>query len=215
MIRRIAAIFLLSVVALILPASSTANNEPSVEGDCDIALEGFPTRHIQFSARTAPNGTTTGEVTVRDASSATSMEAEGGSQDPFFMKAQVDCMVVKGNKVLLTSTVTEASAERYVGGRLMLVAISNGDDGNSSSAGKVTWGFYRKGTRDWVATDSDRAADEVNPTAWVASDFEREDDEAIIKTPDADTTVTCTSFPLSGFTFKEEYYVTGTVRLRP
>jgi hypothetical protein len=217
MVRRLAAIFLLSICALTpLRTFATGNSEPSVEGNFEIAVEGVPTRQVEFNARTAANGTTTGEVTFRDIGTATRPESEGDAPEAFYLKARIDCLVVKDNKAILTGTVTEASAERYLDGRLVLVAVANGNDVNSPAAGKITWGFYRKTNRDWVATDSDRSPDEVNPAAWMASDFERIEDEGKVMTSDNNATVTCSSFPVSVYSFKDdEYYVNATVRLRP
>lgn len=216
MLKSFLAIFLLAATAVTqFPSSQAAGNEPSVEGSFDISLEGVPTKHVEFNARTAANGTTTGEVTFRDAGTARAAEAEGNTDPAFYLKARVDCLVVKDNKAILTGTITEASSERHIEGRLLLVAISNGSEEDAQSQGKITWGLYRKAQRDWLASDFDRAADEVNPTAWVASDSERDDDEAKVATSTSDATVGCHSFPLSSFTFKEEYYVNGTVRVRP
>lgn len=216
MLRRILTIFLLAAATVTQsPSSQAASNEPSVEGSFDISLEGQPTRHVEFNARTAANGTTTGEVTFRDAGAAKAAEADGDTVEAFYVKARVDCLVVKGNKAILTGTVIDASLDRYINGRLVLVALSNEKEPDSQSPGKITWGLYRKTNRDWTASDFDRAADEVNPAAWMASDYERDDDEAKVATSSSDASVGCNSFPLSAFTFKEDYYVNGTVRVRP
>ena len=214
MVRRLAAIlFLLGFTLTLLPKSTSATTGPFVEGNCEISFEGLRTQRIQFNARTAPNGETTGEVTFGDVNQKTKPQGDGDSREALFLKAQVECLFVRDNKAVITSTVTEASAERYVGGRLIIVAVVDHNDSNSLSPGKVTWGFYKKGTRDWLATDSERDADEVSPLAWVASDFERPEDEGVVATSTRDLTVSCSTFPMSALSFNEQYHATGNIRL--
>lgn len=195
-------------------SAATESVECSTEGSFEITSEGTPTRRIEFNARIASNGTITGQVTLRDVAVATNTNSEGDSPEPFYLTAQVDCLVIKENKALLTGTVTEASSERYMGGRLLLVAVHTGDAGNSPSADRLTWGFYRSLTRDWLAKDSERDDDHVDPIAWIASDSERIEDELKVMS-EKNAAVGCDSFPLSVFSVTEENHARGEVKVRP
>jgi hypothetical protein len=195
---------LLLLSILILPVAGVADGEgPSAQGSFQISLENGQSRDIQFDARVATDGSTTGEITFRDEglggppSKATEDVDAGEVSSPFYAKATCDCLIVKGVEAALSGTVTESSRKNYVGRRVVIV-VQDGDSLTPPLRDKLSFGFYRTPPSVVGATDGERP-DEQSPTTWVATDAERPDDTGII--PQKSQEVSCTSFPISSFDF--------------
>jgi hypothetical protein len=215
-VRRISTIILLALWAatFALASSSVAMAfERSVEGSFEVSIQGVPTRRIEFNAQIGSNGAITGQMSLRDVAVGAAADSEAGAPEPFYLTARVDCLVIKDNNTFLTGTVTEASQERYLGGRLVMVAVDNVDVRNSPSADNLTWGFFRSLNRDWLAKDSERADDEPSPGAWIASDSERSDDEQKVISAEK-ATLGCDSMPASTLSITDENHATGSVKVR-
>lgn len=197
-------VLLLLLFILICSQVTVAESDgPGASGNFQISMENGLSRHIQFEARVATDGSTTGEIAFRDSAAVvsngrtTSEEDPGQAQPSFYAKATCDCLVVNGVEAVLGGTVTESSDENFIGRRVLL-AVQDGDSFTPRLRDKVTFGFYRTTSKNWVPTDGERSADEAAP-AWVATDAERPDDSGTLSHKSEE--ITCNSFPLTSHSF--------------
>jgi hypothetical protein len=200
------------------PSLSTAVNEgPKANGSFDISLNG-PSRHIEFSVTSLPDGVVVGETTFQDnaepaeKSSDKSTENSESSTKPLFLRARFECFMVKENKAVMRGTIMEASTERYIGRQLLLAVQDKGEEPNPRTPDRLTWGIYKSPVKDWVSSDSERP-DEPGPISWFATDAERSEDEGV--STDTSEVVGCRKFPLSAITFAETKHGRGDIRVRP
>jgi hypothetical protein len=190
---------------------------PSVSGTFQFAAESGPTRNIEFVARLGADGTTTGEATFRDTVPA---QSGGSATEPnpadraFSLKAELDCLVIQGNKAVVSGTVSASSLERYVGSRLLLVAQDGNNEANPSGKDRLTWGIYRTIQKDWLPKDSERTDEPETATAWIAKDAERPEDEGAF-TDNTDHIVGCRTFPFSSFSFVDPKHGHGIIQVHP
>lgn len=196
------AVFFLSIT---LPALTSADTEEGVsaKGTFKISIENGQSREVQFDARIAMDGNTTGEITFHDTGAVVTTPKTAEDSDasaavtPFYVKATCDCLVVQGVEAALSGTVLESSRKNFVGRRVVLV-VQDGDSLTPPLRDKLTFGFYGKPLNVLGASDSERP-DEQGPTTWVATDAERSDDTGVMLQKNQE--VTCTSFPISSFNF--------------
>jgi hypothetical protein len=210
-------IFLFTVVliGLALPISSVAEGDgPSASGSYQILVDNSTSRDITFNASSAGDGSTTGEITFRDISTASSaklvVQQQPGEDPTFFVKAKCDCLKINGVEAVLSGTVTESSRESYIGRRVVLV-VQDGDRLTPALRDKLTWGFYRSTAKNWVATDAERP-DETPAATWVARDAERPEDTGQISQKSDE--VNCESFPISSYSFSGAKYGRGKIEVR-
>ena len=215
MFRRISRFVLLTLTTVSFALPYSAATEPvecSTEGSFEITSEGIPTRRIEFNAWMAASGAISGEITIQDDAAAAVANTEAEASPPFFIKAEINCLTIKGNRALLSGNVTDASVERYIGGQLVLLAVD--EDGDiSQKRDRLTWRFHKPRPKDWLATDSERGDDQINPIAWMARDSERDDDEGKVISVSNDT-VRCESPLLSSSSFSDENHARGNVKVR-
>ena len=210
------AILLLLFVFTIPQTVVSGGNPSTVDGSFQIVSDDGPTRHIEFHVARNIDGSVIGDTTFRDDPSTNNqkenIEAEGSSQ-PFYLKANFDCLVINKNNAVMSGAITEASSPRYLGRRVLVVAQDNGGSTDPARTDRLTWGIYYTERKDWYASDSERPPDEVGPLAWIATDSEREDDQGILS--NKETVIGCQSFPLSSFAFVGKKQGRGNVRVRP
>ena len=190
---------------------------PSAKGKFEIrAVDGSPARDIEFSAQTNGDGSLIGEAVFKDTLTTEGSAGEastGTGEKPLYLKADLDCLVVKSNKAIMSGSITHSSLEPYLGRRILLVAQDNGGSEDPRARDKVTWGVYRLLTNNWPAKDAERSDEEISPLTWISTDAERPEDEG---TPfEKNEVVGCQTFPLSSFSFLDTAQGRGTVRIRP
>jgi hypothetical protein len=200
------------------PTSAIGSDTPGsiVDGTFQIDLDEGPTRHIEFHATRSSDGTVSGETIFRDDPVSSSQKQNDGAPDssqPFFFKADFDCLVINKNKAIMSGAITDSSSPRYVGRRVLVIAQDNGGATDSSKTDRLTWGVYHSDKKWWVPSDSERPAGEISQQSWIATDSERPDDEGILS--DKEQVVGCQSFPLSSFSFFNVKQGHGSVRVRP
>ena len=200
-----ASVLLLVLFTLTLPEVTVADGDgQAANGSFQISLENGQSRDIQFDARVATDGNTTGEITFRDAGAVltnpkqTADGEESEALPPFFAKATCDCLVVNGVEAVLSGTVTESSRKSFIGRRVLLVA-QDGDRFTPPLRDKLTYGFYKTVAYGLGATDGERSEDQQTVPDWIATDAERPDDVGVLSKKNEE--VTCTSFPISSFAF--------------
>jgi hypothetical protein len=192
---------------------------PSAIGKFEILNDDGPTRLLQFSALATKDGQTFGEVVFQDAVGTHTPKIDNSSdfssdaQKQFFLRAKVDCLVVKDNRAVMSGNVTESSFERYIGRRFLVVTQDNGDGLIPAQRDKISYGIYRPTIKNWYATDEERPEEGVGPLSWLATDLERPEDEGRISSKDE--TVGCQTFSLSSFSFVDAKHGRGSVQVRP
>ena len=199
-------IFVIFVLSIMLPVLTVADTEgESASGTFRISIGNGPSRDVQFEARKATGGNTTGEITFRDngvvvttpPKTKTSDDSEVSPEvSPFYVKATCDCLVVQGVEAALGGTITESSRKNLVG-RTVVLVVQDGDSLTPPLRDKLTFGFYGK-PLSVDATDVERP-DEQGPGTWVATDAERSEDMGVSLKKNQE--ITCTSFPISSFNF--------------
>jgi hypothetical protein len=187
----------------------------SVDGSFRIYSHEDIDRYIEFHATRSVDGLVSGETIFRDEAVATSKvtENEPRESQPFFFKANVDCLVIDKGTAVMSGAITDSSSRPYIGRRVLVVAQDNGGTEDQSKKDRFTWGIYRSDTHLWVATDSERSPDEFSQLTWIASDSERQDDAGVVS--NREQMIGCQSFPVSSFSFVNPNQGKGTVRVRP
>ena len=212
-----ASLIALFLIGLILPSVIAGDEEmPSAVGHYQISISDEPTRTIDFNARLERDGSTAGEMAFQDSGSAPGSKATSDvdSQDasrPFFLKANFDCLTVNGNSAVMSGNVTQASLERYLGRRVLLVVQDNGHGVEPAKRDKLTWGLYRVAADNPLTTDFERTDDQGGIT-WLATDAERDDDTGMPSQKSEE--IGCHSFPLSAFSFINGREGRGNIQVR-
>ena len=212
----ISLVVLISFVPALAFVSKTEG--PSVVGNFQFVSEkkGI-TRHIEFQATRSYDGSVGGEVTFRDDRPVdvdkSSEHSANDSGQPFFFKANFDCLVVNANKAIMSGAITESSSQLYIGRRVLVVAEDNGGAKNPARKDRLTWGVYRAERKQWATSDAERPDDQSDQLSWIASDSERAEDAGVRS--DEDHIIGCQSFPLSSFSFFSGDDIHGTVLVRP
>lgn len=196
---------LVMVCAVALPAASAGNSGPSASGDFEFFLEDGVARTVEFNARIHNNGATKGEMTFTDPA--------GSEGSAISVKASFDCMVIHGNKAVMSGAINEATVPEIVGNRVLLVVEDNGEGIGAASTDKLTWGVYRTPNRNWFPSDFEIPGDMGFLINWIATDAERTDDAGI---PARQSEVIgCQSFPLSSYAFTNVNHGQGNIQVRP
>jgi hypothetical protein len=204
--KKFAFISLLSVILIsysLAPRTVAETEGRSANGIFKVSVGNGVSRDIRFDARMALDGRTTGEITFRDdgvlpTNARATADVEGSEAPPFYARALCDCLVIKGVEAVLGGTIIESSHKNWVGRRVVLM-VQDGDSLDPPLRDKLTFGFYRKNTKSWVASDAERPDEQGPAPTWVATDSEREDDTGVLSVKAED--VTCQSFPISSFSF--------------
>jgi hypothetical protein len=194
--------------------ASTIDDGPSARGKFEILpLEGIRSRSIEFHAETTADGRTIGEAIYQDNSQANPQSsADTARENPLYLRADLDCLMVKANKAIMGGSITQSNVDNYLGRRFLIVVQDNGATENPLKHDKLTWGVYRTGSKPWIATDAERP-DETGPLSWMATDAERPEDPGAF--PDNTDVVGCKTFPVSSFSFLDIAHSRGSVRVKP
>jgi hypothetical protein len=213
-----ASLIAILLVGLFLPSVVAVDEEmPSAIGHYQISMSDEPTKTIDFKARLDRDGSTAGEMAFQDTPrpSDPKPSGEAGTEDaarPFFLKANFDCLTIKGNSAVMSGNVTEASLEKYLGRRVLLVVQDNGHGADPAKRDKLTWGLYRAAPAETLlTTDFERPDDQAGIT-WVATDAERADDTGTLSLRNEE--IGCHSFPFSAFSFIDAKQGSGNVQVR-
>jgi hypothetical protein len=197
--------------------TSAEGDGPAVNGSFQFSIAGAQTSNIDFSVTQLRDGTTLGEMTFaqdRPEGNQGSPETDQGtSSSRFFLKAQLDCLVVSKTKAIISGAISEASVKSYIGRRVILVVEDNSREANGKKPDRLTWGVYRVPKQDWLASDSERPDDAGVAPTWVAQDVERVDDAGVLSTQSEG--IGCSSFPLSAFSFVDERSGHGKIHVSP
>jgi len=186
----------------------------SVDGSFRISSTEDTSRYIEFHAQRSIDGRVSGDTIFRDdGPNRSKVTDESQESQPFFFKADLDCLVINKGTAVMSGSITDSSARQYLGRRVLVVAQDNGGTDDQSKKDRLTWGIYRLDNQSWLPSDSERSSDEVDPLAWIATDSERPEDQGVVS--NHEHVIGCQSFPLSSFSFVNPNQGKGTVRVRP
>lgn len=206
------ALLLLALAAPLVVAAE--KNLASAEGSVRLPAGGVESA-IDFSAGADADGNASGWMQLADPGGSPVQDVDGvgidlrGLAPGHFFRADFDCLEVVRNKAVMSGIITDSAQADYVGRRVILVAVDNGEGGRD----ELTWGVYRSEERAWLASDAEAETDPGVGTTWVATDAEREDDAGESSVPGEPAT--CKNLPLSSFSLIELKKGEGDIRVRP
>jgi hypothetical protein len=107
--------------------------------------------HFNFNAVTQQDGSVSGHLTLRNPEVAPEQDVDNTGEpglealpDGVELTADVDNLNISGNRATLSGVIRQASAQRYVGLRVILTIEDNGE--GTDTPDKITWGFYQRVT---------------------------------------------------------------------
>jgi hypothetical protein len=208
------ALFLLSFAAPQLVSAQTAGQAAS--GTYQFSLEDGYTKYIEFSAKTQSDGSAAGQMLLSDEATLYDQDLDGAGAPAekyagFYIKADLDGLVVDKNQAVMSGTVRDSSVRSLIGLRVLLTVEDNGD--NSRVPDKLTWGLYQPAESNWTPSDAELKEDPGVGLSWEATDAERKDDQGI-KMP-GDTAITVRSFPVETYAFVDAARGTGDILVEP
>lgn len=206
-------LIVLSLVVVTTPVTTADNGGPSSNGDFSFTLEDGASRLVQYQARNNSDGSTNGEMTYSDPSEISGSEEGGSGSNGVSLKADIDCLVINGNKAVMSGEVTQASVGEYLGNRILLVVEDNGEGKKAADLDKLAWGVYRLVNPTWIPQDAEVPGDQGALLEWLATDFEREDDLPVPARPSK--TIGCRSFSLASFSFEQIQHGAGNIQVKP
>ena len=201
-------------VFLLVPAAFAQSASGAFKADSDGG-----TRKVEFHGKVHPNGSASGEVKFQGPLAVPDQDVDGdGTGDPvataatLTLRIDVDCVKVKENRAALAGQVRESSVPSYVG-RRMLLTVEDGGEGSNAEPDRYTWGQYRSTAATWVASDAELIVDPGVGLMWVATDFERTDDDGISSSVPAG--IDCKTFPLSSYALEDLPKGNGNIQVKP
>ena len=211
---RLCLLFIVLCLAVVsAPLTSANNSGPASNGEFSFVLEDGAVRLVQYHARQNSDGSTNGELTYSDPTTIPESEERAFTTSGLFVRANIDCLVIKGNKAVMSGEVTEATIVDYLGNRILLVVEDNGEGKRAADLDKLAWGLYRVVTPFWIPQDAEVPGDQGALLEWLATDFEREDDVPVPARPSK--SIGCQSFPPSAFSFEVINHGGGNIQVKP
>jgi hypothetical protein len=173
-------------------------------------------KYVRFDAQALERGGATGsiyftdeaEVTYRDWDAADSREE---THNGYYLNAEVDGLLVKDNRAVVSGLVKDSSIPSLVGRRFLLTVEDNGD--NSREPDRLTWGVYAPADKSWTPSDAEREKDPGVGLTWWATDAEAKDDAGYAMP--RDETVDEQTFALPAYAFVEFDNNAGDIVVRP
>jgi hypothetical protein len=129
------------------------------------------------------------------------------------VKASFDCVVINGNRAVMSGVIVESNLGAALGRRVLLVVEDNEQGINASDLDKLSWGIYKPQNMNWTPADAELEHDTGASLRWIATDFERPDDVGIPS--HSDQTIGCQSFPISSYAFVDVQHGAGNIQVKP
>lgn len=207
--------FLLAL--MVAPMLFAQNSGPAANGDFAFTT-GDSAKQLTFHARIQNNGQTRGQMTLTGGEALPDQDVDGGGDSNpggthanLTLSADFDCLVITGNRAVMSGVITDSSVGAYIGLRTVLVVEDGGEGKNAADS--YTWGVYRAPTMSWVATDAELTFDTGVGLTWFATDAEREDDAGVPSHPS--TAINCQSFPLQSYALEVVPKGAGNIQVKP
>lgn len=208
-------VFLLVLFVLGLGTTQMVNAQ-SAGGTYQFSFTDGYAKYLEFDARTLADGSAVGNIYLSDEASLVYRDVDGTGEPSekypgFYIKADVDGMIVNKNQAVMSATVRDSSVRQLIGQRVLLTVEDNGD--NTRELDQVTWGVYQPVNRNWTPSDAEWKDDPGVGLRWEATDAEVKDDRPI-KMP-RDESITVQSFPVAAYAFVEVAQGAGDIRVVP
>ncbi|MBC7933380.1 MAG: hypothetical protein H7Z38_22690 [Rubrivivax sp.] len=214
------ALALLLLLASLVTTKSvaTVRSGPSATGGGTFVLGDNVKRHFNFNAITHTNGSVTGHISLSDPTGFPNQDVDGtgepgleGSSSGFDVKADVDCVDVNGNRAALSGIITDATPSSYIGRRMILTVVDNGEGKKADGPDMITWGVYLRRFQRLVGDFENPDAGEFPVGVKnLVGDFENPDAGEFLV---GDDDLGCRSFPLSSYSPVE--ISGGNIQVRP
>jgi len=195
-----------------LTFTSASESGPSANGDFHFTLEDGVDRSVEFNARTQRDGNTTGEMTFSDPVGIPNSGSDSATSG-LYVKASFDCLLIKGNKAVMSGVVTQSNVGDFIDHRVLLVVEDSGGGVNETNHDKLTWGVYQLPNRTWTPQDSEVPGDQGALLDWIATDFERDDDVGIPAR--RSEIIGCQTFSLSSYSLVDVQHGQGNIQVKP
>lgn len=197
------------------PFAKADNSSPSANGDFQFTVGDGVERSVKFNARIHSDGTTSGEMTYVDPGEFPISEDTNlvSPLTGIYAKAAFDCLVIQGNKAVMSGVVTESNVGDLLGHRVLLVVEDSGEGVKPPGFDKLAWGVYQPTNRNWIPQDAEVPGDNGSLLDWIARDSEREDDAGIPAR--RSETIGCQTFSLSSYAFVDVQHGQGNIQVRP
>ena len=225
----IACLFVATLILFNYAAPSPTNaakSGPSANGDFWFSAGDGVTRYVKFNAKVNPDGTSKGEMTYIDPAAPAEIdtdnpEASTPGSPGVTLRVEFDCLVVDGNKAVMSGVIVESSFPNSIGQRVLLTVEDNDEGRPAPAPDRLSWGVYKKAIGGWIPSDADRESDPpVQP--WRARDFDRCPDPSDTEgcgdsgyQSDRSTAIGCNSFPLSSYAFIDVGHGGGNIQVKP
>lgn len=198
-------------------AHAPDNAGPSANGTFQFTVGDGSVRYVSFNARIHKDNTVTGEMSYTDPSASPEVDTDGAETAPttagLSVKANFDCLVINGNRAVISGVIVESNIGAALGRRVLLVVEDNEQGSNASDLDKLSWGIYKPRNMTWTPTDAELENDIGASLRWIATDAERPDDVGIPSHPDQ--TIGCQSFPISSYAFVDVQHGAGNIQVKP
>ena len=198
-------------------AHAPDNAGPSANGTFQFTVGDGSVRYVSFNARIHKDDTVTGEMTYTEPSASPEVDTDGANTAPTIegvsVKATFDCLVINGNRAVMSGAIVESNIGAALGRRVLLVVEDNEQGNNASDDDKLSWGVYKAQKLDWTPADADLQNDTGASLRWIATDAERPEDVGIPS--HRDPTIGCQSFPISSYAFVNVQHGAGNIQVKP
>ena len=193
------------------------NSGPSANGTFQFTVGDGSVRYVSFDARIHKDNTVTGEMTYTDPSASPEVDTDNANtpstSDGLSVKANFDCLVITGNRAVMSGVIVDSNVGAALGRRVLLVVEDNEQGSNASDLDKLSWGVYKPLNKNWTPADAELENDIGASLRWTATDAERSDDVGIPSHPDP--TIRCQSFPISSYAFVDVQHGAGNIQVKP
>lgn len=205
---------------LVAPMLFAQNSGPAANGDFTFTA-GDSQKQLTFNARIHNNnGQASGHMELSGGEALPDQDVDGGGDaNPggthanLALSADFDCLVINGNRAVMSGVISDSSVASYIGLRVVL-AVEDGGEGGKKAGDRYTWGVYRRNNAAWTASDAELEFDPGVGMIWHATDFERDDDAGVPSHP-LNTGVNCQSFPLESYSLEEVPRGAGNIQVKP
>src|SRR5215212_2918176 len=207
---------MLALVLTIFAAAQTTRAASAAAGSYQFTLAGDKyLKYVEFDARTLDNGGATGYISMTDEAVITILDVDGtgekGQYAGYTLKADVDGLVVTENKAVLSGTIRDSSNQAFIGQRVLLTVVDNGD--NTKVPDGLTWGIYKPIDRNWVPSDAEWKEDPGVGLRWWATDLEQRGDVGY-QMP-RDESFGTQTYPVDSYGFVDADNTAGDIRVSP
>lgn len=198
---------------------------PSANGKFQFTAGDGSLRYVSFNARIHEDNSVTGEMSYTDPDAAPDSDTdnpETSTAAGLTVKAKFDCLVINGNRAVMSGVIVESNIGAALGRRVILVVEDNEQGSKATDLDKLSWGVYKPKTMNWTPADAELENDIGASLHWTARDFERcpdaNDPENCHDTgipSNPDPTISCQSFPISSYAFVNVDHGAGNIQVKP